>query len=589
MVATPTHPHPSQLELTHSFLSRPAASLLAWTLIALTLGVLWLNARSQNLLNCHMECGETVLAISEAVQFANHGLKFGLIENQGTLEAPMLYTHSVNLGSLTLVLLEALGVHDFSYQALLPLFAYGLGLYYVFLTVRSVTRSDLCALIALLVFATTYWAAGAFAFNALRAWHITAFFAVTYHSIHFASGSRLLRHKIGLACGAFIAFCCGYDFWFVCLFVALTILLFYSHELSLRHLFLKGSSIGFFFGLPFLLRQAHIVYALGAAYWYQDFIYSVAIKVPYATKLISIPSIEEIDAYYRSLGISRPFALPTSSVYNILFTLRHMISDITLPRWGWLTLLTYLAVLGASLIPQLRSTRIGAFGTALVLPLSIGVALGIALVAPFSLHVYFKHEFPLIGFLLLLAKSIVLYALVIGAMDIGKWRLAAATAIVLYVADAALTHWNNTANGLYSNLEWKRFLESRRDVVAAAYVQNFLPPAAPVIGLDERQLSRMPYNRLTGSDATYLIYQPVRRLVDFDSPVPVCSWHDWLTQFFARAQAQSGVSCIYGFPVPAGATPDPSLDEFVRSAPDFRLVERSDVGIGYVILSRDRR
>src|SRR3979409_2332125 len=87
-----TRPPASQLKLMHSSLGRPAASLLAcWILIALTLGMLWLNARSQNFLNCDMECGETALAISEAVQFANHGLKFGLIENQGTLEAPLLY------------------------------------------------------------------------------------------------------------------------------------------------------------------------------------------------------------------------------------------------------------------------------------------------------------------------------------------------------------------------------------------------------------------------------------------------------------------------------------------------------------------
>ena len=158
MVAT-TRPPASQLKLKHSFLGRPAASLLAcWILIALTLGMLWLNARSQNFLNCDMECGETALAIRAAVEFANYGLKFGLLENLGTPEAPMLYTHSVNLGSMTFVLLETLGVHDFSYQALLPLFAYGLGLYYVFLTVRAVTRSDLCALLTLLMFATTYWA-----------------------------------------------------------------------------------------------------------------------------------------------------------------------------------------------------------------------------------------------------------------------------------------------------------------------------------------------------------------------------------------------------------------------------------------------
>jgi len=440
------------------------------------------------------------------------------------------------------------------------------------------------------MFATTYWAVGAFAFNALRAWHTLGFFAVTYHSIQIASGSRLSRQKVGLGCGAFIAFGCGYDFWVICLFVALTILVFFSDNLRLRNLLMRASLISLFFGLPFAVRQLHIAYFLGFTYWYHDFIYSVAIKVPYATKLISIPSIEEIDAYYRSQGVLRPPALPTSSVQEIFFTLRHMVTAVTLPRWGWLTLLTYLCVLGAGLgaiLGPLRSSRIGAFGAALLLPLSIGVALGLALVAPFSLHVYFKHEFPLISFLLLLAKGIVLYALVMSTINAGKWRFAAVAAIVLYSADAALTHWNNTANGLYSNLEWRRFLESRRDVVAAAYVQNLVwQEAESVIGLDERQLSRMTYDRLTRSDATYLIYQPVGRLVDFDSPVPVCSWRDWLTHFLARTREQSGVSCIYGFPLPAEAKSEPSLDEFVRSAPEYRLVERSNVGIGYVILSR---
>jgi hypothetical protein len=571
----------------HSFLSRlPASSLASYALIALTLSMLWLDARGQNFLNCDMECGETALAIRAAVEFANHGLKFGLLENLGTLEAPMLYTHSVNLGSMSLVLLEALGIRDFSYQVFLPLFAYGLGLYYVFLTVRVVTRSDLCALLTLLLFATTYWAVGAFALNTLRAWHTLAFFAVTYHSIQIASGSHLSRQKVGLVCGAFIAFGCGYDFWVICLFVSLSVLVFSSEEPRLRHVLMRGTLIGLFFGLPFALRQLHIAYSLGFGYWYQDFVYSVAIKVPYATKLIAIPSIEEIDAYYRSQGVLRPPALPTSSVQEISFTLRHMVSAITLPRWGWLTLLTYLGVLGASFGP-LRSTLIGAFSRALVLPLSIGVALGLALLAPFSLHVYFKHEFPLIGFLLLLAKGAVLYALIMGVMNAGRWRLAAAAAIVLYTADIALTHWNNTAHGLYSNLQWRRFLENRRDAVAAAYVQNLIwQEAESVIKLDERQLSRMPYDRLTGSDATYLIYQPVRRLVDFDSPVPLCSWRDWLTHFLSRTRAQPGVSCVYGFPLPAEANPEPSLDEFVRNAPGYQLVERSDVGIGYVILSR---
>lgn len=567
--------------------SRQAVALASAT-IGVALAFLWLNARSHAFLNCDMECGETALAIRAAKQFATYGIQYGLLENLGTIESPLVYTHSVNIGSLSFVLLEALGVRDFSYQALLPLTAYGIGLYYLFLTVRRVTASNFCGLLTLIVFETVYWSMGAFAFNALRAWHILAFFAAAFHAMNLAAGSTLSRHKIGLACSAFIAFGCGYDFWIICVMIALTILIFHAEKPKLRRLLVGGSVVCGLFILPLIVRQFHVASVMGVAFWLQDIIYTVAIKVPYATKLIAIPSIEAIDAYYQSQHVLRPPAFPTSSIEEITFTFRHMVAAITLPRWGWLTLLTYLGVLGAGLIPSLRSTRIGAFSIALLVPLSIGVALGLAALAPFSLHVYFKHEFPLIGFLFLLAKGIVIYAICVGAIESRKWGLAAATAIVIFVVDAILVHWNNGANGFYSNMEWKRFVATSSNATAAIYAQKHRPEAASIVGIDETRLRRMPYNTLVGSGMKYLIYQPIERLNNFDSQVPVCSWRDWLTHFLAPRQVQAGINCIYRFPVPTNARAEPSLDEFVQSAEGYEIIQKSTKGIGYVILSRDR-
>jgi hypothetical protein len=122
-------------------------------------------------LDCDMECGETLLSLRAAQQYREFGIDYGLLENLGTNQEPLIYTHNVNIGTLTFVGLEALRVPDI-YKFLLPLAAFGLGLVYVFFTVRRISGNATLALVTLVLFAITYWGLGAFALNALRAWHL---------------------------------------------------------------------------------------------------------------------------------------------------------------------------------------------------------------------------------------------------------------------------------------------------------------------------------------------------------------------------------------------------------------------------------
>ena len=205
-------------------MSKRFSSEILAVVIAITTGAsLYFFALSRNGLLCDLDCGETLVAVKVAADFARHGVEYGFLENGGTREEPLIYTHNVNLGILTFDFMEWIGVHDFDKKILLPIAAYSMGLIYAFLVIRRLSGSELCALVALLLFATAYWPLGAFAANALRAWHLWAFFGAIYHA---TALSENRGHLLGLAVASLIAFCCGYDFWIICLGATVCVLAF---------------------------------------------------------------------------------------------------------------------------------------------------------------------------------------------------------------------------------------------------------------------------------------------------------------------------------------------------------------------------
>jgi hypothetical protein len=560
-------------------------------IISITLIVLAAHSWSTELLNCDMECGETLLSIHAAEQFEAHGIDNGLLENLGTYENPLIYTHNVNIGTLSFVLLQALGVSA-RFKLLFPLAIYGLGLYYVYLTVLRIGESQLAALITLVVFATTYWGLGAFAVNPLRAWHLLALFATIFHTFGLTQ-TRSSHDITGLVISALAAFGCGYDYWVICGAVSAFVALANLPSLTRTHLMRTGTTIAAAFVLPFLLRQIQIAVVMGPAYWLQDLIYSVAIKVPYFYLVIKIPSLDEIDAYYHAHHVLRPPAQPGNNAAQMFNTFRHLVTSVTVPRWGWISLATLFVTLIFPLLPNAKKTWLGNFSSRLIVPLTLGAIVGILLFAPFSLHVYFKHEFPLLAFLILTAKGATIYfAARFVLKEENARRAIAGAVIVLLIFDAAMVHWNNTKNGPALNFGWTHVSREHPDEQVALSTYQFphglMSVANSYFGIDENRVRYVRHTDIASTKERYFVYQPTDRFVDFDSPQPHCEWTGWLHALVGwKREFQPGKSCIYGFTLPPDAKSQPSIDEFIASAGDrYRVINRDSYGIGYVVLER---
>jgi hypothetical protein len=567
------------------------SNVFAALIVLLCLMGLLVSAPVTKPLNCDMECGETLLSLRAAQQYREFGIDYGLLENLGTHQDPSIYTHNVNIGTLTFVGLEALGVPD-TFKFLLPLAAFGLGLAYVYLAVRRISGNEVLALVTLFLFATTYWGLGAFALNALRAWHLVAFFAVIFHTYGVARIGPSGKDIAGLCFGAIVAFGCGYDFWIICAAVSLLIGLANLNIYSAKRIMWLTLALATVFALPFVLRQIHVAWAMGLSYWAQDFIYSVAIKVPYASDYINVPSLKTIDAYYRDRHVLRPPAQPSNSAAQIFFTFRHMITSVTLPRWGGLSLVTLAGVMAVLTIPRIWRSPLGNYIKCLIVPATLGTATGLIIFAPFSLHVYFKHEFPLLAFVLLLAKGGAVYFLisvVLAKRAVWGTRIAAVL-LLTFAVDAVMVHWNNSTYGPALNFNWGKIFAQHPNEKIALTTYRLLPPANRYIGFDEERVEyAAPEQMLTGqSDLRYWVYQPSDRFVDFDSPVPLCNWTGWFRQLMGRhRQVEAGMNCIYHQPLPNDARRQPSVADMIASAAKTHSVLEADKSTnGYVILER---
>ncbi len=338
--------------------------------------------------------------------------------------------------------------------------------------------------------------------------------------------------------------------------------------------------------LPFVLRQIHVASVLGWSYWAHDIIYSFAIKVPYGSEILTVPPIEQIDAYYKAHHVLRPPATPSNSASQIFFTWRHMLEFVTVPRWGYLTILTFLLVIIAPLEWDIKSlAALRSFSAKLLVPATFGIAVGLIIFAPFSLHVYFKHEFPLIAFPFLLAKGAVLYTLFeIALRERRRTQIVAATAASIIIIDAALVHWNNSAHGEYPNLGWVGFYRDHDPTEVALSTYLLMPYADPYLGINRARAKFFDRSAAPDAEPTerYWIIQPTDYTIDFDRQNPTCRWTDWVSNLFGKKRRyQTYVNCIYHrlLPWDVKARPE-SLSAAIAAAPDHSVLSRDDHGIG---------
>src|SRR6185295_5343828 len=67
-------------------------------------------------------------------------------------------------------------------------------------------------------------------------------------------------------------------------------------------------------------------------------------KVSILSRLISVPPVEQLDAFYEAMGVNRPPASPASSVVAILVTFRDMVEFLVLPSYGTLAMVLLVSV-----------------------------------------------------------------------------------------------------------------------------------------------------------------------------------------------------------------------------------------------------
>ena len=374
-------------------------------------------------------------------------MRFGLMEDLATAREPesrpFLYTHNVNIGNLIFTAAEALGVSSITGKQLITLAAFLIGMFYVYFSVLLFTRSNVTALLTIAMLVLDYAHVGSFGLNALRAWHWIGLFGPLFHTARLCGlgglSSRILQ-SAALFVTTSVAFGIGYDFFCVVFFCTFITFILLKPRADPRKSKILLSTILVSFCVPFIIRQFHVALALGTDYWWRDFTYSFLIKVPYALKFIGSLDMAEVDAFYSSWNVLRPPAVPSNSISALLNTFWQMVINITIPEFGLISvvivmLVTVLAILYVGRhLPVIRNFFYSPlatlfalrgrfdciFASAADLPfnllgasrmmciLVVGIMCGLATFAPFSFHVYLKHQFPLIVAPLYIAKALLL-------------------------------------------------------------------------------------------------------------------------------------------------------------------------------------
>jgi hypothetical protein len=462
-------------------------------LILVTLLAIWMFGASSYFVPCVQDCGETFVAAHAVTNDRLYGMKYGQLHDSATIpdpeRHPFLYSHNINLGSLVYVFLDRVGLTSLWEKQLVTLLAFGAGLYYVFLTVRHVTRSYVAALVVLFLFCTEYAQVLAFGLNALRAWHWLAFFGLIYHVLQYVSAEKksCAADLFGITLFIAIAMAVGYEFLAIIGLITffVTILCSKSWGRALTCVPWLLGSVALIFGL----RQLQVISVLGLDFWSLDFLYSASIKLTALSKIFTIPSLAEVDAFYQARGILRPYSANVP-FDTILPGLKRWVSEVTFPSAGFGSAASFVLVTLLSagmlgframqrlfshrLVPQSKS--IDVFATSqFMLALVLGTTAGLFLFASIAISIYLKHQFPLTAALLLIPKGVLIAACIhfIAARRQHLFATAAAFALAMVlVADHIATQIQNRATIPSMSVGWIPEVSKRQE---ATFAVSWIP------------------------------------------------------------------------------------------------------------------
>lgn len=485
---------------------------LALALIAVTLAVVWIHGSRSEFIPCSQDCGETFIAQQSVTNYRLYGAKYLLLEDRSTIpdpdRRPYLYTHNINLGGLVFPALDQLGFSTLWAKQLVTVLAFGLGLFYVFLTTRFVTKSAWVGLCVLTLFCTDYGQVFLFALNVLRAWHWLALFGVTFHALRLLTQDEIKRADLGaMVLFSFLAFSVGYEFLAIVLGITIFVAILCARSIYRSVICVSWLAAAVL--LVFAFRQAQVLAVFGTEFWSTDFFYSAVIKVTSLATYFKIPSLSEIDAYYQSQNVFRPFAA-VAPFDQIVLGIEQHVAAITLPSIGvgaaascvlGLVISTVIVVawtvgwLGkivgflkptaeppsawSRLVDGLKYRRndwIDANVTArFYLALVLGVVVSIAAFGSVAISIYLKHQMPLMAAVVLIPKG-VFVALCSRLAFTPLWnaglRAAAATLALLLISDHAAIQYQNVLALRPMAVGWIQEVARRPD---ATFAVSWIP------------------------------------------------------------------------------------------------------------------
>lgn len=285
--------------------SRAMTRLILVVSVVLLLGShLWIGLRA-DFLPCTLDCGETYEAFVGARNIDRFGWRYagGLQDYSSRPDIaahPVLYVHNPNLGMHYFLLLAKLGVREIHAQAAWLTLPFLLGMAYLYLAVKAVTRDRLLAALCLLSAASLYLLVDLWGFHGVRVWSWLLTFGVLYHLVQWGRGSRSRWHAV--AWSTLLGAGLGVDYPFAAFLAALALALGWVGLLRVS-MWRLAALVVLALGVPFLLRQIQVAAVLGADFWWHDFVYSTVRRVPLTHVFFSVPDPLTLGAYYDAHGV----------------------------------------------------------------------------------------------------------------------------------------------------------------------------------------------------------------------------------------------------------------------------------------------
>jgi hypothetical protein len=375
--------------------------------------------------DCFPAPGETLVSLLGGRRLVTDGHRYWFLQNlqgDGLNSRPQIYTHNSNLASFIYYGFGELGVRDPTIMTIwTAMVAFGLGLFYAWLFVFTMSCSNVFSAIFLLLLATEYHFNLLFGLNALRAWHWAALFGSLFHIDRWVLSDRgwARFHLVLFMIWTFVAFLLGYDFLSVVIFSVVG-LLFFVHWLHPMAWGNRGglkiaTLVAAAFIVPVFLRQMQVIAALGANFWARDLYYTAVLKMPVLHKFLRLPPLRDIDFFYRVHDAVRLITTPSPGVRRTLQVGLYFWNEYWIPYIGRLesylssgSLLLAVAVVATCilLMNPASSVRAGAFSNGLlarllrpaatVLIVVAGQVLGLFMFLPFAVFFYVRYAFPLL-------------------------------------------------------------------------------------------------------------------------------------------------------------------------------------------------